>query len=79
MPAQNNETAMFEDNQADLEHAVEELSGMIERPIEPETIAQLRTDVTNKSAYVHKRHEVLLDDTLKLSFDGRWSYVIDVV
>jgi len=78
LTAQNNETHIFEDNQADLEHAVEGLSGMIEQPIEPDTIAQLRADVTNKSAYVHKRHEVLLDDTLRLSFDNRWEYSIEI-
>lgn len=51
---------------------------MIEQPIEPETIAQLRADVTNKSAYVHKRHDVLLDDTMRLSFENAWDYAVDI-
>ena len=45
----NNETALFEDNQADLEQAVESLSEMLEKPIDREGIPALRQAVTDKT------------------------------
>lgn len=44
-----NEKELFEDNQRDLEHAVEELSELLESPIDPETIPALRQKVTDKT------------------------------
>ncbi|EGG11869.1 uncharacterized protein MELLADRAFT_88961 [Melampsora larici-populina 98AG31] len=67
----NNFTALFEDNQRDLEQAVEELSGLLEEPIEPATIAALRQKVTDKTVYVHKRNEIMLEETAKDYQDGR--------
>lgn len=67
----NNFTALFEDNQRDLEQAVEELSGLLEEPIEPDTIAALRQKVTDKTVYVHKRNEIMLEETAKDYQDGR--------
>lgn len=62
----NNQTELFEDNQRDLERAVENLSYLLEQNIgEPESIAKLRHDVTNQAAYVQKRHEIMMDDTLR--------------
>lgn len=40
---------MFEDNQADLEQAVEALSELLEKPIEKDAIATLRQQVTDKT------------------------------
>lgn len=57
-------TELFEDNQRDLERAVENLGYSLEQPIEPNTIPKLRQDITNLAAYVQKRHDILLDDTL---------------
>ncbi|KAI9621728.1 hypothetical protein H4Q26_015494 [Puccinia striiformis f. sp. tritici PST-130] len=61
----NNFTALFEDNQADLEKAVEDLSGLLESPIEADTIVELRQKVTDKlCVYVHKRNEIMLKKPL---------------
>nr|VWP01759.1 Chitin synthase 1 (EC (Chitin-UDP acetyl-glucosaminyl transferase 1) [Ganoderma boninense] len=69
-----NEKELFEDNQRDLERAVEELSELIEAPIDPETIMTLRQKVTDKTVYVQKRNEIMLEDTAKGYLDGRWSW-----
>ncbi|PRQ72460.1 hypothetical protein AAT19DRAFT_16384 [Rhodotorula toruloides] len=61
----NNFTQMFEDNQNDLEQAVESLSELLERPLEEDKIAELRRQTTDKTVYVAKRCKVLLDDTLR--------------
>lgn len=67
----NNFTALFEDNQRDLEQAVEDLSGLLESPIEADTIADLRQKVTDKTVYVHKRNEIMLEETARDYQDGR--------
>ena len=67
----NNFTALFEDNQRDLEQAVEDLSGLLESPIEADTIAELRQKVTDKTVYVHKRNEIMLEETARDYQDGR--------
>jgi hypothetical protein len=41
---------------------------MLEKPIEPETVPQIRTDVTNKTAFVQKRSDIIFQDTLT----GHW-------
>ena len=61
-----NSTEIFEDNQANLEQAVEELSGMLEQqPIDATTIMQLKSDMVNKTNYVEKRAGIILSDTLQ--------------
>jgi hypothetical protein len=45
----NNLTTLFEDNQSDLEQAVEALSELLEKPIEREGIPALRQQVTDKT------------------------------
>ena len=57
-----------------MERAVEELSEKIESPIEPETIPALRQDVTNKTVYVAKRNEIMLEDTANGFLEGRWKW-----
>jgi len=47
--APGNEKELFEDNQRDLEKAVEDLSELLESPIEPEDITGLRQKVTDKT------------------------------
>jgi ariadne-1 len=59
--ARNNLTEIFEDNQKDLELAVENLSQMFEKPI-PE-LADLKVDILDKIAYCTKRRVILLSDT----------------
>ena len=85
-------TELFDDNQRDLERAVENLGYLLEQNPEPDSISKLRADITNQSvsdtilghrhlwtsvvascgavaegrqAYVQKRHDILMDDTLK--------------
>ncbi|GAA5842304.1 hypothetical protein JCM5353_000962 [Sporobolomyces roseus] len=68
----NNQTQMFEDNQNDLEQAVESLSELLERPLEEDKIAELRQQTTDKTVYVMKRCKVLLEDTLRGYDEDRW-------
>ncbi|GAA5912813.1 uncharacterized protein JCM6883_004838 [Sporobolomyces salmoneus] len=68
----NNQTEMFEDNQNDLEQAVESLSELLERPLEEDKIAELRQQTTDKTVYVTKRCKVLLEDTLRGYDEDRW-------
>jgi len=48
----NNHTAIFEDNQADLEQAVEGLSELLEKPLDEERIAELRQQTTDKVRFL---------------------------
>ncbi|KAG0010814.1 hypothetical protein BGZ81_002551 [Podila clonocystis] len=72
--AKNNITELFEDNQRDLEVAVEALSELLEKPIEREKIAELRQQVLDKTVYVGSRREVVLEDTAKGLAEGRWEF-----
>ncbi|KAF9010806.1 hypothetical protein BDQ17DRAFT_1387954 [Cyathus striatus] len=47
----------------DLERAVEDLSELLEQPIEPGNIPALRQKVTDKTVYVQKRNDIVLEDT----------------
>ncbi|KAG0236529.1 hypothetical protein BGW41_000397 [Actinomortierella wolfii] len=70
----DNMTELFEDNQRDLEVAVEALSELLEKPIEREKIAELRQQVLDKTVYVDSRREVLLEDTAKGLAEDRWEF-----
>lgn len=59
--ARNNQTEIFEDNQKDLEMAVENLSEMFEKPTEQ--LASLKVEMMDKTAYCNRRRVILLDDT----------------
>jgi ariadne-1 len=59
--ARNNLTEIFEDNQKDLELAVENLSEMFERPIEQ--LKDLKILMMDKTTYCKSRRVVLLNDT----------------
>ncbi|TIB28668.1 hypothetical protein E3P86_03819 [Wallemia ichthyophaga] len=48
----NSMTELFEDNQADLEKAVENLSELLEKPLDVETIPELRSQMQNATNYV---------------------------
>lgn len=62
----------------DLEKAVEDLSELLEGPIEPENIPTLRQKVTDKTVYVQKRNEIVLEDTAKGFLEGRWKWNVPV-
>ena len=75
-------THLFEAVYSDLERAVEDLSELLEQPIESEYIPVLRQKVTDKSVYVQKRNEILLEDTAKGYLEERWKWndvVIDTL
>ncbi|KAI8391731.1 uncharacterized protein BYT42DRAFT_527401 [Radiomyces spectabilis] len=76
--ARGNQTELFEDNQRDLEMATEQLSELLEKPLEREQIAQLRQAVLDKTVYVKSRREILLEDTAKGLQEGRWDYFVDL-
>ncbi|KAI9333786.1 hypothetical protein DFJ73DRAFT_853732 [Zopfochytrium polystomum] len=73
-----NSTDLFEDNQRDLEMVVEQLSELLEKPIEPDKIAILKQQVLDKTVYVSSRREVLLSATAKDLQEQKWSFVVDV-
>ncbi|KAF8444951.1 hypothetical protein L210DRAFT_3643129 [Boletus edulis BED1] len=74
----SNEKELFEDNQRDLEQAVEELSELLESPIDADAISTLRQKVTDKAVYVSKRNEIMLEDTAKGFLEGRWTWNVSV-
>ncbi|KAL1721867.1 hypothetical protein EV715DRAFT_248230 [Schizophyllum commune] len=76
--SKGNEKDLFEDNQSDLERAVEDLSELLEQPIEPENISALRQKVTDKTVYVAKRNEIVLEDTALGYQEGRWKWNVQV-
>jgi len=59
--ARNNQTEIFEDNQKDLEMAVENLSEMFEKPIDQ--LADLKVPMLDKTSYCIRRRIILLSDT----------------
>ncbi|KAF1985379.1 ubiquitin-conjugating enzyme E2 [Aulographum hederae CBS 113979] len=59
--ARNNQTMIFEDNQKDLEMAVENLSEMFEKPVD--ALSDLKVEMMDKTSYCTKRRVILLTDT----------------
>lgn len=57
----NNNTYIFEDNQKDLEMAVEQLSELFEKP--PDALADNKKEMMDRTAYVNNRRRILLEDT----------------
>ncbi|KAI8051364.1 uncharacterized protein B0P05DRAFT_562427 [Gilbertella persicaria] len=74
----SNETTLFEDNQRDLEMATEQLSELLENPLQKSDIASLRQNVLDKSVYVTQRQQTLLSDTAKGLQEGRWLFNVDI-
>jgi ariadne-1 len=68
--ARNNLTEIFEDNQKDLEMAVENLSEMFEKPIDQ--LQTLKVDMMDKTSYCTKRRIILLNDTAENLKAGTW-------
>ncbi|KAI9787600.1 MAG: hypothetical protein M1839_000131 [Geoglossum umbratile] len=60
---------IFEDNQKDLEMAVENLSEMFEKPTNE--LSELKVDILNKTAYCQKRRIILLSDTAENLKNGK--------
>jgi ariadne-1 len=66
----NNNTFIFEDNQRDLEMAVETLSELFEKP--PEQLQQSKKEMMDRTAYVSHRRRILLEDTAQGLKSGRF-------
>ncbi|KFX98512.1 hypothetical protein O988_04306 [Pseudogymnoascus sp. VKM F-3808] len=76
--ARNNLTEMFEDNQKDLEMAVENLSEMFEKPVGELADVNLRVDIMDKTSYCNKRRVILLADTADNLANGEWQFTVDM-
>ena len=52
-------------DRSDLEQAVESLAELLERPLVQDKISELRQQMTDKTVYVQRRCQVMLEDTLR--------------
>ncbi|KAI9866681.1 MAG: hypothetical protein M1823_009160, partial [Watsoniomyces obsoletus] len=66
-------TEIFEDNQKDLEMAVENLSAMFEKPVNE--LAGLKVDILDKTTYCNRRREILLSDTAENLKKEQWKFI----
>lgn len=76
--ARTNLTHIFEDNQKDLEMAVEALSEMFEKPVTELADPKLKVEIMDKTAYCTKRRVILLDDTADNLANGAWEFNIQL-
>jgi len=72
--ARNNRTVMFEDNQKDLEMAVEALSEMFEKPVTELADPKKKVEIMDKTSYCNKRRVILLKDTADNLANGGWTW-----
>ncbi|RKF63630.1 E3 ubiquitin-protein ligase dbl4 [Erysiphe neolycopersici] len=72
--ARNNLTEIFEDNQKDLEMAVEALSEMFEKPIVELADLKLKVEIMDKTSYCNKRRLILLADTADNLANRVWTW-----
>ncbi|EWZ44955.1 ubiquitin-conjugating enzyme E2, other [Fusarium oxysporum f. sp. raphani 54005] len=77
--ARNNLTEIFEDNQKDLEMAVENLSEMFEKPTAELSDPKLKVDIMDKTSYCNKRRVILLEDTAENLAIGKWIFNSDLL
>lgn len=68
-------TTIFEDNQKDLEMAVEQLSELFEKPTDQ--LATLKVEMMDRTAYVSNRRIILLDTTARGLQEGTWEFAVD--
>ncbi|TVY73537.1 E3 ubiquitin-protein ligase dbl4, partial [Lachnellula suecica] len=69
-----NLTEMFEDNQKDLEMAVEALSEMFEKPVTELADSKLKVEIMDKTSYCNKRRVILLADTADNLANEVWEW-----
>jgi ariadne-1 len=72
----SNMTTIFEDNQRDLEVAVENLSELFEGP--GADIVSKKILLLDKCSYVANRRSILLEHAAKGLADGTWEFMVDV-
>lgn len=76
------ETEIFEGNQRDLELAVENLAGLLEKDIKElsknkKDLLEYKQNVMDKTSYVSQRRDILLNDALEGVYKDRWQYNTD--
>ena len=74
--ARNNETEIFEDNQKDLELAVENLSELFEKPTDQ--LGGLKVEMMDKISYCSKRRVIVLDTTAQTLANAGWKFNVDL-
>jgi len=75
----NNQSIVFEQNQADLERTCEELSGILEQDLTNEIIFnKIKKNLYEKSQYCHARKNVLLKHVKEGYTNDYWQYQDDV-
>ena len=74
----NNHSIIFEDNQSDLEIAVEKLSGYLERDITSDNAIDIKQQVQDKYRYCEHRLNVLLDHVHEGYEKDYWEYQEDL-
>lgn len=74
----NNHSIIFEENQSDLEIAVEKLSGFLERDITSENAVDTKQKVQDKFRYCEHRRKVLLDHVHEGYEKDYWEYQDDL-
>lgn len=72
----DNMKQILEDVQADLEKAVEALSQMLEEDVTEKTVHSLRQRMLDKTVYVQRRHEALLDYVCTGLQEERWRWTV---
>ncbi|ROW00185.1 hypothetical protein VSDG_03504 [Cytospora chrysosperma] len=76
--ARNNLTEIFEDNQKDLEMAVEALSEMFEKSVPELSDSKLKVEIMDKTSYCNKRRVILLEDTAENLANRKWKFNVDL-
>ncbi|XP_008561029.1 E3 ubiquitin-protein ligase arih1 [Microplitis demolitor] len=70
----SNQFSIFEDNQQDLESAIETLSHYLEQDIDEEEPSEIKKKVQDKADYCESRRKVLLDHVHEGYDKDWWSY-----
>ncbi|XP_029431673.1 E3 ubiquitin-protein ligase ARIH1 isoform X3 [Rhinatrema bivittatum] len=73
----NNQSIIFENNQADLENATEVLSGYLERDISQDSLQDIKQKVQDKYRYCESRRRVLLLHVHEGYEKDLWEYIED--
>ncbi|KAH8840504.1 hypothetical protein MCOR27_006493 [Pyricularia oryzae] len=76
--SRNHLTTIFEDNQKDLEMAVEALSEMFEKPVAELADSKQKVEIMDKTAYCNRRRVILLEDTAENLANGQWTFNVDI-
>jgi len=73
----NNQSIIFEGNQADVEKATETLSEYLERDIDTASVSEIKQRVQDKSRYCESRRNVLLCHVYEGYEKDLWEYTED--